>query len=58
MPICFLMEESKQGCELSGRECEEDLGGVGRVGTIIKLYCLEKIYFQFLRSKMIKLYSV
>lgn len=28
----------------------EDMGGIGREKTIIKIYCLKKIYFQ-LKSK-------
>lgn len=51
LDACFLMIKRK-GMDLSGRGGGEDLGGVGRRETIIRIECMKKktSYFQ-LRNK-------
>jgi hypothetical protein len=46
----------RKGMDLSGRGGGEDLGGVGRDETLIRIYCVKKIYFQFFFKEKRKKY--
>ena len=55
MPICFLMRDRK-GMSTDGKEGEEELGGVGRGKTVIrmygmKIYCIEKSVFNKIKIR-------
>lgn len=47
MSVCIIMRERKKECEFGWARTVEDMGGAGRRNTIIKIYCMKKIYFQF-----------
>ena len=44
MSVCFLMRERKD-VELDVRRGKEDLGGIVRGETRIRMHCIKKIYF-------------
>jgi hypothetical protein len=48
MLVCFLRREGK-GVDLVGMEMREDLKGFGERETIIRIYCMKKIYLQLKR---------
>lgn len=48
---CFCSNErERKGVDSGGWRVEQDLGRVGGGEILIRIYCIKKIYFQFLKS--------